>query len=86
MSCADCHDTVGEAFDPEAAGGSGYPDIAEYLSAKWLRDFIAHPGDEQHYGDRNQMPSYAETLTEEELDHPRPLAGGRLLPGGGWGR
>ena len=67
-SCVDCHDTLGEAFDPMADGGGDYPDIAGYLSAEWLRDFIANPGEPQHYGDRNHMPAYAEVLNNEELD------------------
>ena len=66
-SCTDCHESLGEPFDPKAEG-NGYPDLAEYLSPAWLRDFIAHPDDEQHYGERNHMPAYADVLTEQELD------------------
>ncbi len=66
-SCTDCHESLGETFDPDAEG-NGYPDIAGYLSAAWLRDFIAHPDDEQFYADRNHMPVYAHVLTDQELD------------------
>ena len=67
-SCTDCHDTLGEDFAATGDGNGSYPDIAEYLSSDWLKAFIADPGTEQFYGDRNHMPAYAEKLTEEELD------------------
>lgn len=67
VSCTDCHESLSSTFDPQAEG-NGYPDLAGYLSAAWLREFIAHPDKEQFYGDRNHMPAYADLLTEEELD------------------
>ncbi len=67
-SCTDCHDTLGEEFEATGDGNGSYPDIAGYLSSEWLKAFIADPGTEQFYGDRNHMPAYAEKLTEEELD------------------
>ena len=67
-SCIDCHESMGEPFDPDASGGSGYPDINKYLSADWLRDFIADAGHDQFYGSKNRMPAYQDKLTPRELD------------------
>lgn len=69
-SCIDCHTTLGEDFvaltDAEA---DGYPTMAKYGSATWLRDFIRNPGAARHYGEKNQMPAYAvEKLSDQELD------------------
>lgn len=69
-SCADCHTTIGEDFvalaDDEA---DGYPTMAKYASEAWLKDFIRHPDALRHYGEKNQMPAYAERkLSEEDLD------------------
>ncbi len=67
-SCADCHETLGTTFDPTADGtDSDYPEIAGYLSAAWLQDFLVNPGDAQYYGDRNHMPAYENVLSREEL-------------------
>ena len=66
-SCADCHATVGNPFDAGADAG-GYPTIAEYGSAKWLKDFIRNPGAEHHYGVRNSMPVFEQKLSKRELD------------------
>ncbi|MEM7315166.1 MAG: cytochrome b N-terminal domain-containing protein, partial [Planctomycetota bacterium] len=67
-SCTDCHDTMGDAFEDTGEGDGSYPDIAEYLSEKWLKAFIRNPGSDQFYSDRNHMPAYAEKMTDEELD------------------
>jgi ubiquinol-cytochrome c reductase cytochrome b subunit len=67
-SCTDCHESFGEAFDPDAEGGSGYPDINGYLSKEWLSDFIRDPGQEQFYGAKNRMPAFADKLSAEELE------------------
>jgi len=69
-SCADCHTSLGDDFvaipDDEA---DGYPTLAKYGSAAWLKDFIRHPGAARHYGEKNQMPAYsASQLTDTELD------------------
>ncbi len=66
-ACIDCHDSLGEEFDPEYEG-FGYPSLARYGSQTWLRDFLAHPGSEAHYGEKNQMPAFAEKMTEREMD------------------
>ncbi len=66
-SCTDCHSTLGNPFEVND-DGDGYPDIAEYLSAKWLEAFISHPGSEQFYGSKDQMPAYADKLSPTELE------------------
>jgi ubiquinol-cytochrome c reductase cytochrome b subunit len=66
-SCVDCHDTIGSDFEVTGEG-FGYPDLAEYGSAKWLKAFIRDPGSDQFYGSKNHMPSYAEKMTDHELD------------------
>ncbi len=67
-SCTDCHDTIGDAFEDTGEGDGSYPDVAEYLSERWLKAFIKNPGSDQFYGERNHMPAYAEKMTTEELD------------------
>ena len=70
ISCIDCHSTIGEAFvaipDDDA---DGYPSLAKYASAAWLKDFIRHPDAARHYGAKNQMPAYGpEKLSDAQLD------------------
>lgn len=68
-SCADCHSTVGQDFTAADDDADGYPTLAGYGSATWLRDFIRHPDAERHYGEKNQMPaSSPEKLSDEDLD------------------
>ncbi|MDG1894707.1 MAG: cytochrome b N-terminal domain-containing protein [Fuerstiella sp.] len=69
-SCVDCHTTLGEDFvalsDDDA---DGYPTLAKYGSAVWLKDFIRSPGAARHYGEKNQMPAYSpQQLRDHELD------------------
>ena len=67
-SCADCHTTIGESFskigDDDA---EGYPNLSGYGSAAWLKSFLSDPGAAQHYGEKNQMPAYAERMTPVEM-------------------
>ncbi|MEC9008054.1 MAG: c-type cytochrome, partial [Planctomycetota bacterium] len=67
-SCADCHSTIGESFseigDDDA---EGYPNLSGYGSAAWLKSFLSDPGSAQHYGEKNQMPAYAERMTPAEM-------------------
>ncbi|MEM8678627.1 MAG: cytochrome b N-terminal domain-containing protein [Planctomycetota bacterium] len=66
-SCIDCHDTLGEPFEENPDGsGSGYPDLAAYGSAEWLLSFINNPGTDQHYGEKNQMPAFADKMSASE--------------------
>ncbi len=70
-SCAGCHDTIGEPFPetPDDSNASGYPTMAGYGSAAWLKDFIRHPDADRHYGSRNRMPAYgSDQLTDADLD------------------
>lgn len=67
VSCRDCHETIGKTFDPRGEGGSGYPDLAKYLSQDWLTNFLEDPGHPRHYGNRNRMPGYRERLTADEM-------------------
>lgn len=67
-ACTDCHATLGESFDPGRDEAGGYPDVAGYLSAAWLLDFLKDPGHPQYYGDKNQMPAFEGRMTSEELD------------------
>ena len=65
--CTDCHAAVGEEFELGAENG-GYPELNQYGSVTWLKAFIQHPESEQFYGERNAMVSYAEKLSDHELD------------------
>lgn len=69
-SCADCHTTLGEAFELVSDDDAdGYPSLAQYGSASWLKDFIRHPDAGRHYGEKNRMPAYSEEkLSDHELD------------------
>ena len=79
--CTDCHYFVGEEFKRRTAEETdGYPDLAAYASDPWLRDFIRNPGHEQHYGEKNRMPSYANKLTDQELDLLVRWLTGNYLP------
>ena len=70
-SCAGCHDTIGQDFPavPDDSAASGYPTMAKYGSAAWLKDFIRHPDADRHYGAKNEMVAYSpEKLTDQDLD------------------
>lgn len=70
-SCKQCHDTIGDEFpaEPSDEAASGYPTMAKYGSAAWLKDFIRHPGSARHYGAKNQMTaSTPEKLSDQDLD------------------
>lgn len=70
-SCASCHDTIGQNFpaEPDDSAASGYPTLAKYGSAAWLKDFIRHPNAARHYGAKNQMIVYSpQKLSEENLE------------------
>ncbi|MCH2200345.1 MAG: cytochrome b N-terminal domain-containing protein [Fuerstiella sp.] len=69
-SCATCHGTIGQDFVAVDTDDTyGYPTLAKYGSASWLKDFIRNPDAERHYGAKNRMPAYsAEKLGDAELD------------------
>lgn len=66
-SCTDCH-TMADQFKRLELdeGDAEYPDLSGYGSQAWLLDFLKNPGSNQHYGPKNQMPSYESRLTETE--------------------
>jgi len=66
-ACTDCHASLGDEYE-EGRDGDGYPDIAKYGSAMWLKSFISNPGSPQHYGDKNQMPTFEGRLSEDDLE------------------
>ena len=56
-------------MEPDDSDASGYPTMAKYGSAAWLKDFIRHPDAARHYGAKNQMVAYSpEKLTDQDLD------------------
>ena len=68
--CAGCH-----TYHDVEAGAA--PELTGYMSAEWLRDFIANPSHGRFYPDTNdRMPAFAENeddptanlLTEHEID------------------
>lgn len=70
-SCKQCHDTIGDDFPavPDDSEASGYPTMAKYGSAAWLKDFIRNPGAARHYGEKNFMTaSTPERLSDADLD------------------
>jgi cytochrome c553 len=70
-SCSSCHDTIGQPFPTQIdeASGNGYPTMAGYGSAAWLKDFIRHPDAMRHYGAKNRMPAYSpQQLSDSDLD------------------
>ena len=66
-ACDDCHTEYGGPFE-EGTDNLGVPELNEYGSQAWLKAFLADPGSEQFFGERNQMPSFADKLTPPELD------------------
>lgn len=69
-SCIDCH-AMKLLGEEELLGFEGIaPTLTGYASKEWLKGFIANPAGEKYYGygEKNAMPSFAERLTERELD------------------
>ncbi|QQR89636.1 MAG: cytochrome b N-terminal domain-containing protein [Myxococcales bacterium] len=59
--CMGCHRYEGDG-DYDGLGG---PDLSAYGSAQWIYRQTADP--EHHYGELNEMPAFAEDLSESEL-------------------
>ena len=69
-ACTNCHAAIGETFVEDATDDAGgYPDIRQYGSKAWLTAFLKDPGSVQFYGDKNQMPAFADKLSATELEH-----------------
>ncbi|MDG6004293.1 MAG: c-type cytochrome [Candidatus Brocadia sp.] len=43
------------------------PNLTEYLSETWLKEFIRNPADPKFYGTRNKMPAF-DKFTDSQLD------------------
>lgn len=68
-ACTNCHASVGDSFLEDATeDGGGYPDIRKYGSREWLKAFIRNPASDQFYGSKNQMPAFADKMSEAELN------------------
>lgn len=68
-SCAGCHTSIGSDFQANDEAADGYPTLAKYGSAAWLRDFIRHPDAARHYGSKNRMPAYSpQHLSDSDLE------------------
>ncbi|MBI3861692.1 MAG: cytochrome b N-terminal domain-containing protein, partial [Planctomycetia bacterium] len=75
-ACYDCHsikvpkekDPDGLFADASAQIATGAPDLTDYGSTAWLREFIGNPGSKKFYSSHNAMPAFAEQLSERELD------------------
>ncbi|MSR58176.1 MAG: c-type cytochrome [Planctomycetaceae bacterium] len=73
-NCYDCHamkvkDDPDHLFEsPSSQIEEGAPDLTDYASAGWLRDFVGNPGAKRFYGAHNAMPGWADKLTSNELD------------------
>jgi mono/diheme cytochrome c family protein len=61
--CIDCHKYEGEG-GADLAG----PDFTGYGSPEWVRAMLLAPDSAERYGKRSTMPSFAEKLTETEVD------------------
>lgn len=60
-NCAICH-PIGNKDLKKIA-----PNLTDYLSVTWLREFIKNPADPKFYGAKNKMPA-GDKLTDKELD------------------
>ncbi|MCR4291660.1 MAG: cytochrome b N-terminal domain-containing protein [Candidatus Kuenenia sp.] len=61
-NCAICH-PIGDKNAIKIA-----PNLTDYLSEEWLKDFIKNPDDKKFYGTKNKMPGYEGKLSANELD------------------
>jgi ubiquinol-cytochrome c reductase cytochrome b subunit len=61
-NCVICH-PIGDKEAKKIA-----PNLTDYLSETWLKEFIKNPGDMKFYGTRNNMPGFSEKLNDKELD------------------
>jgi ubiquinol-cytochrome c reductase cytochrome b subunit len=61
--CIECHSYEGE-------GGTNIagPDFTGYGSPEWIRQMLVAPNSAERYGKKSSMPSFAEKLSERELE------------------
>ncbi|MDN3513697.1 MAG: cytochrome b N-terminal domain-containing protein [Candidatus Brocadia sp.] len=60
-NCAVCHPIDNKDMKKIA------PNLTEYLSETWLKEFIKNPADPKFYGTRNKMPGF-DKFTDNQLD------------------
>lgn len=60
-NCAICH-PIGDKDAKRIA-----PNLTNYLSETWLKEFIKNPSDPKFYGTKNKMPGF-DKLTDKEMD------------------
>lgn len=60
-NCAICH-PIGDKDAKRIA-----PNLTDYLSETWLKEFIKNPSDPKFYGTKNKMPGF-DRLTDKEMD------------------
>ncbi len=60
-NCVICH-----SFDNKEMKKIG-PNLTEYLTESWLKEFIRNPADPKFYGVRNKMPGF-DKLTDSQLE------------------
>jgi ubiquinol-cytochrome c reductase cytochrome b subunit len=67
-ACLQCHEMKIGGTPLGTQGMAQAPELTDYGSEKWLRDFVLNPDAPHNYGDRNAMPSYKDRMTQEEFD------------------
>ncbi|RPI80056.1 MAG: cytochrome c, partial [Planctomycetaceae bacterium] len=67
-ACLQCHEMVIAGAPLGSAGMSPAPELTQYGSEAWLRDFLLNPDARHHYGSRNAMPSYKDRMSRDEFD------------------
>lgn len=67
-ACIDCHALTKGSFKPKPMNDNYAPELTGLYSKAWLKDFLSHPARSQHYAAKNQMPGFADRLSDEELD------------------
>ncbi|MDN3510087.1 MAG: cytochrome b N-terminal domain-containing protein [Candidatus Jettenia sp. CY-1] len=60
-NCAICH-PIGDKDAKRIA-----PNLTDYLSETWLKEFIKNPSDPKFYGTKNKMPGF-DRLTDKEME------------------
>lgn len=65
--CKSCHALSLQGENLGAKSGIG-PDLSEYGSPKWTERLLLFPSDAAHYGSKNAMPSFAESLDRAERE------------------
>lgn len=67
-ACLQCHEMVIGGAPLGSSGLSPAPELTQYGSEAWLRDFLLNPDAQHNYGSRNAMPSYKDRMSQAEFD------------------